>query len=538
MKNYILFFILTFLLVGSLFQLEAQKPQIEWSDVFNDAGYGTPEVVAYDKDAYFVKHSMNRDERVRMLNANVELSKFSHSLKREKTVKINISGEEGKETFEYILSTANPSKLFLLTSLDSKRNGQSLHIRSIDKHTLSIPDKREKILAVSPTEMDQNVGFPSYSYVYSSDSTKVLVYYPFGDKNSSRYGLVLFDSDMKLIWQKTINIPYKKESFSLESMRIHNTGSIYFLGKITPKDLDKAIKKDEELPNYYYAFFSLGGDETEKEPVEYSLKDTGKFLFDVKLGKGNSDEEVFGVGVFLEESNNKQGIYTFFYDNTSSSMGESNYTYLDLSDYASYIELEREKGMRIAPNEMAKFTVTGLITESTGEKTVVLEVRYGTLAIRNYKDPNMSQMTYSDYSFGTGSILSIYLDKEGNYTSTSFIWKSQYSGSLKHKNYLSYFLMFLKGNPYVLYNDHIGNLGIPKEEAPRTYYTSSTKKKKIVLSQIDLGAKENKSGILDYSDSEGFLIAPDVCLQSSPNEILLILEKKNTFRLAKLTYGK
>ncbi|MEZ4825191.1 MAG: hypothetical protein R3C61_02690 [Bacteroidia bacterium] len=166
---------------------------------YNETIYGIatyPEVIGADETGYYVYQSpyrlgnfseITKYEGAAYARKSVPFRKFGKDLKLEKKAEIGLGTKSRPERAMGALMLN--SRIFLFSVFNERTEGRSeLFVREMNKKTLAVPTKGKSLGKVS-FESSNFKGFMWYYFVYSADTSRILVVGQLPQKKDCRRNL-------------------------------------------------------------------------------------------------------------------------------------------------------------------------------------------------------------------------------------------------------------------------------------------------------------------------------------------------------------
>jgi hypothetical protein len=186
--------------------------------------------------------------------------------------------------------------LFMFTSkYDRSSKSTSFFSQKIDGKTLNPSGKMQTLVSMSALARGKQ---SEADFELSKDSSKILMFgvSPYSTKQNEKYYMAVFDKDMKKLWDKTVELPYKDKYIDIFDYLVTNSGSVGVL----LKHYDKEVKKEKiredgaNVPAYKTKFLVYGPQQA--SPKEYILNLGDKFVHDLELTSDNNNNlTMFGL---------------------------------------------------------------------------------------------------------------------------------------------------------------------------------------------------------------------------------------------------
>lgn len=119
-----------------------------------------------------------------------------------------------------------------------------------------------------------------YDFFPSNDSSKLLVKYVLKERAEfERDGIFVFDSNLKPIWGKEVDMPYPDNMMDIYGYHVDNNADVYFLVKVYYED-QKQRKKDNQ-PYYYYEVLKLSKNSPTFQKIKLNFEN--KYIRSIKI---------------------------------------------------------------------------------------------------------------------------------------------------------------------------------------------------------------------------------------------------------------
>lgn len=314
----------------------------------------------------------------------------------------------------------------------------------------------------------------------SEDERSVCLIIPTEDSHSrnEKFELTLLDSDLKMVYSKSLELPYSSDRVGIEDAIIGDSTNIYILASLRDNDLE-ALKKDRNIGRAY----SLVQYNWEQERMtEKSLALGLKWLYDVRLlFNGANNLQIVGyysnmvdlviAGTFSVEFNQKTG---------------------KAIEYG-ITPFDREFRAGLLPENSSASEIDLLkldyIYPFDSSLTVMLSEKTYTEMSQNFNPATGSYSTIYIYNFD--EILLSVIDASSKIVKSFQIPKYQSSNS-RGSTYTSYMAHAENGKLFLFYNDHERNSELAIEKKRGYRQLTSASNGQVIMLEIDSTGKVRK----------------------------------------------
>ncbi len=440
-----------------------------------------------------------------------------------KPILFQYSGEELQ--FAEIFELGDEIYIFSLR-VDKVEKSQTLYLHILNRKNFTVSAGKEIKTLSYDNASRRNMG--GFDVVVSQDYSKVLVMYytPHEKGEPERFGAMVFDNSMELIWENEYELPYPDEKFDINEVFVGNNGQLFLTG--TKYDGNKAGFISRDAKNY--SFVLLSSDENGDELVESKIELKDFYISDMTASMlPNSDIVCAGFTTSRTLSRNINGVFYILIDNKTREISvESTKEF----DYEFIKEGMTEKQEKKADKQKAKgkevnlpsFTFREIILKENGGALVVAEQYW--MEISAYTDAKGN--THTTYHYFYNDIVAVSIDAQGQIEWASKVIKRQHSTN-DDGCYSSYALATVGNTIYFVFNDNMENHLFPNEKV-KNFAPRSSKKGAVTLCEIDYLGNVTKELLFSGSES-GVTLVPKLSEQISTNEMFFYckLGKKNKF---------
>ena len=485
-----------------------------------------PSIAGFDENSYYV--IQNRAPLavgvlvpILLTKERIYLRTFDRDLTPQKSVEIKLG--KGKDVEATKLLLMNPDKqLFLFSTLNQgKYKKCQLIVREVSRTDLSYPEKGRVLMEFSYDGFN-NYRYNPFSFVRSRDSSKIAFIYTLpGEKDEPvRFAVHTFSQDMTPLWNQEFELPYDRNMFGINRIRIDNEARVYLLAskKLEKEDREKGLSKYE-----HKILTLLPGQE---QAMEQELALAGKFITDVHL-EVFSNQELACAGIYAQKDreNRTMGV---FYQRMNAATGEViSYSEEELSlAMLSGEEEDKSKQTRlqakVEQNRLAKYNFDEIVLRSDGGVLLIGEIHYTTT--RQSTSSTTNATTTTTY-YHRKDIVTLNISPDGIIEEVVGIPKSQVTTATALL-YLSYAVAVNEDKLHFIFNDNIDNLTLKEGERPKSYSPSAFSRKKQVVEVVTVGADGElvREALVSFREADQSAI-PLASIQTSPREMILFFQK-------------
>lgn len=361
------------------------------------------------------------------------------------------------------------------------------------------------------------------TYKISNDSSKVLLFVEGPDKRkeNERYFIGVFNTDLKTIWSRDVEIPIQQRYVSIYDMDVTNDGKVYVAIKHYEKEVSReSVREDgDKIPSYVYKMLVYKDGTAKNDELVFNFNN--QFIQGTRLINA-ADGSVIVAGLYKRKSNGN--INGSFYVKLTGGTGEVKnpkmiefpielITLVDKDNYAS----DKSKDPGLYPN----FKIRSILTRSNGSIDLVAE--YYKLVISTYTDARggYSRTTYNYYY---GDIVNTNIDVNGKAVFTR-IPKNQ---KMTNSNlFLGIFSFVENDKLIILYNDDEDNIERDLEKKPDD--VMNFKKSVFAAATIDSKGNLSRQAIYSHRD-ESYITIPTNTTRISPTKFLIVSDLIKVFK--------
>jgi hypothetical protein len=518
------------LLSQSIF-LSAQSTAVKmkWGKEFSAPRNSTvADIIGYDNTGFYV---LKDKIRVGLFGSNtLSLERFDTNMNPAKSIELELVEASKKSYLEYLLHL--DGRLWMFTSFpDQRTKNNILFVQPVEKKTL-LPDyNQKKQLAEINYEGNSKRNSGSFSFRLSNDSSKVLVFntLPYDFNEPQKFGFMVLDRQMNVLWKKEIVLPYRDELFDIETIKVDNYGNAYVLGLLF-KDKRKERRRGEA--NYQYKVLSYTDNGTSTSEYAVSLPD--RFLTDMQIGI-RANKDIVCAGFYSENGTlSIRGTFFLLVDARTKEIKTKSFKEFDINFItqnmtereAGRAKRKEEKGKEV---ELYKYDLDKLIVRSDGGAMLIGEQYFvKTVTYTQFIGGRPTVRTVNYYYYN--DIIMVNIDPSGNIDWAIKVPKRQMT--IDDGGFFSSYAMAInKDKIYFIYNDNPDNLD---------YSGTGRVKDAGVRNQIVMVASVNSKGEMTRkplgAGNAEVIIRPKVCEQISYSEMVLFGQRKKTQQFGRITF--
>lgn len=425
-------------------------------------------------------------------------------------------------------------KLYVFSSIsDKKADKNTFYSQSVDKESLQLNNDKQQLAQID-FEGFRNRNDGSFGFEFSSDSTKLLVYYnlPYDKHGVEKVGVHVFNQSMDQIWRKTITIPYTDELFTVEDFEIDNDGNVYVTGVEYNEKL-KVKRKGKPNFKYHVISYTQNGKEENDLPIEVE----GKFLTDMKVRPNNNGELLCGgfysglgrysiEGSFFLRVDSKTG------DVKTASFEDFGIDFITQNLSARQEKKARKKDAKGKTPELFQFDLDAMVMREDGGVVLVAEQFFVKVVTTTSVGPNGAMTTTTNYHYYYNDLIVISVSPEGQIEWNTKIPKFQHTVN-DYGYYSSYAMSIVDDKLHFIFNDHPKNLVLEPGQRVRNF--GAGKETLVVLITVDGSGQVEKEPLFSVRDTD-VVTRPKVCEQIGDREMVVFGQRKKNHRLGVVSF--
>ncbi|MCZ4407277.1 hypothetical protein O3Q51_00545 [Cryomorphaceae bacterium 1068] len=422
---------------------------------------------------------------------------------------------EGKDLdVEQILMQGD--QLIMFNSfLNKAKKKVFLFYQTVDKETL-LPNNDLVKVAEIPGDKNKDIKNLGFSILRSEDKSKLLVYYdmPFGEDDNERYGVNLYDQDMKLLWKKEVELPYSDELFVVESKELADNGDVFVMGRLWK---DKADREKKEV-NYGYKILALTNDGADLNDYDVTLD--GRFVSNLYVGLNDQKELILGGFYRNQGTTGADGSFFVKVNRTTKEITQKSFNEFDetfiMEDMRKKekkkTEKRADKGKEIG---ISHLKIDEFIRKEDGGAVLVGERQW---IERRTRTSNGRTTTY--YVYHHHDIILVSIGPDGNIEWNARVPKEQMTTNSNYGS--SYLSAIVESSIYFIFNDHPDNMLYAGDGKLKNM---SFKENYVAMVEVDSDGRVFRRTLLNEGKGKNLIVMPLSSEQISDRDILLFSQR-------------
>jgi hypothetical protein len=466
-------FLLLVVLLCTTINVFSQKLDVVWGkEIQPDKKGYISEVVGYDDNGYYaIREQKNKSFLIRYNN--------DHEVEFEKEIKTKIGKIETEWEGIYMFQK---NFVLFVTYKDKKVDRNKLYAIVID-----FDGTQHEPVLIDEIEYKKKKNAGSFHIYMSEDRENVLVYHNevYDKTGYERFNYKMLSSNLDLVWEKPVELPYKDKAFSISKCVVDEDGNVFVLGLL---QVDKKTSKHKMFAYYH-----------KKDRMEEVNVDFAKAYRVSDLTFTYKDGELVFIGFYSDTKKDQiRGIVYTKIDAKSLAVNLQKNSEFSKKDLAKIIgEKAAQKGKTLPQT----FDLRDLIFMPNGDVKLVAEMYY----VHEVTTTDNRGVTRTTYYYYYRTIMVVNLNsKTGDIHWVGVIPKTQVS--VNDRGIFSSFIMAYDNDKmYFLYNDNVKNTSPKtKPEKRGRYATNTLKIKKLVVTLVTMDNKGNiESELFFKSKNDG-----------------------------------
>lgn len=453
-------------------------------------------------------------------NKEFVLEKYSKSDLNQIYSKKLVLPEVGKETMSFEDVFFIKDKIYLFTSArDSESSGSRAYC------TLLGTEGQWLGLPVEVDVMDEKRRMNGeFKFKLSSDSSLFLIYqeFPFDRNSAESFHFKAIKTDLELLWEKRLELPYGEEAFEITDYNLDEFGNIYMLsGTIQKKQKNARIS--ESLRKKKYGLLSY--DWRANKLTEFDVDLGNKWIISVTSGIAPNGD--ICIGGFY--SNNQfftiAGTFFFSLDAVTKQVkakGLMAFSTEFLSNFMSERRINKGK-------ELSNFYFDHLILNDDGSALMVAE--QFNVTQRQMQDPATGRQIVTNF-YNFDDIIAIKVNSNGSIKWGQRIPKEQ-STTEDLSAYSSYAFTELDDQVHFFFNDNGSNFALLRDDPKAELYAFVNIKKSVATHvSLDSAGTTQRRMLFTHRNSETVL-RPQLYFESN-RELFFYGQYRRAYRFGKV----
>jgi len=408
---------------------------------------------------------------------------------------------------------------FIYNSYDRKSKVTSVYALRIDEKTLLSKGK----VTLGNFESDSRDDQAEPTYKLSADSSKILLFVegPERKKENKKYFVGVYDTDLKNIWLRNIELPIGDRYVSIYDEDITNDGKVFVAIKHYDKEVTRQMVREEgeKVPSYTYKLLKYAEDQSKAQEISFNLNDN--FIQGTKLVYNNNGT-ITAAGLYKRKYNgNITGVFYATFDGSATEVKDPTMvafpgdmlTLVDKDNFGT----DSKSDAGLYPH----FKVNYILNRTNGSVDLISEY-YRLVISSSYNSQTKTYSTRRIYYYG--DIVNVNLGKDGTATFTR-VPKNQKMQEVDI--FLGYFPIIYKDKLVLLYNDDEDNIDRDLSKAP----DDMMRFKKSVFAAATIDAKGNLTRQTIYSHrDEDYVSMPRYTSRISDSRYLITSDLLKLFK--------
>jgi hypothetical protein len=417
----------------------------------------------------------------------------------------------------YGLTLTNFKKTIVLVYNYYDKESKTTGLKSVivDPKTLSI----SKSTTLGVFESDSKSDQADIDLIASPDSSKFMVYVdaPDNKKENRKYYLSVYDSDIKVLWKKMVELPYTQRYAYVIDKTLGNDGKAYISAKIYDKEVKRESVRENgsKVPSYIYKLTAHTG--TSAKDID--LKIGEKFVHRAII-EYNAKENIYSfAGLYKEKVKGRISgvIYANFNGATDAVItsktvpfDEEILTMIDKDNFGSDSKSD--------PGLYDEYKIIGVRVRNNGSIDIVSEYQEVVQVTSTNANGTGSRVSYRYYY---GSIVNTNISKTGSVIFTRVPKNQKHASSYlnwRDVGRLSAYPLVYNDKLVLLFNDDKDNVDRDLSKKPDDIMNF----KSSVLVAATINAKgELTREAIHNNDDDDYVVSPRYALKSDENTYIL-----------------
>lgn len=508
-----------FVLLFTAGQMVAQEYGISWGEEIkigkNESNF---RIIGSDKENFYtIKDIRGKKKSVRIEVYNAK------TLNRSRFIDLDLPTIEGQNPELTEVFHLRGRWVFILTGFNKSIGANAAYAFIMDDLDGQ---------ASSPIILDSVKGFgrvrdTNFGFRISNDSTKVLVYHdtPYEKKSNESFSLKVYNTDLTLLWQKRLELPYDKGTFEINDYIVDNKGDVYMVSGIST-DKSAPAKNWKSARRKRYVLVSYSWQNNKVKEYDVNLKD--KWIISLTTGVDPNNNLVIGGFYSNDQYFTIAGTFFFAIDGETKTIKKKGLMPFSEGFLKQFMSEKRAgKGQ-----ELSDFYFDHFVLAEDGSALIVAEQYYVTERVSTDFTTGRTVVTYV-YNFD--DIIVVKMNADGVMEWAQKIAKRQNTASDKGAH-SSYALARVGEKLHFIFNDHPDNIKLIKENKQselRSY--NNIKKSVAALATIDVDGFIRREALFDSKDG-ATILKPKVFYQPDAHSIILFAQYKKRYKFGRVDF--
>ena len=408
---------------------------------------------------------------------------------------------------------------FLYEAYEREAKTTSVYALKVDEKTMRTSGKT--ILGTYSSDSRSDQAEPSYKL--SADSSKVLLFVegPDRKKENKQFFIGVFDTNLKTIWKKDIELPIGDRFVSIYDQDVTNDGKVFVAIKHYDKEVTRqSVREDgEKVPSYTYKLLVYDAENAKVKEISFNLNN--QYIQGTKLSY-NKNGNITVAGLYKRKYNGRiNGAFYAILDAANAGVKTPTMvpftpemiTLIDKDNFASDKDSD--------PGLYSGFKLRHIMNRSNGSVDLVAE--YYRLDVFTNYNPT-THTTTTTYRYTYGDIVNTNISADGKAVFTR-IPKNQ---RLTNSNiFLGYYPIVYGDKLVLLYNDDKDNVERDMEKKPDDVI--NFKRSIFLAATIDAKGNVSRQNIYSHLD-EDYITVPTAVAKISDTKYLVVSDLLKMFK--------
>ena len=502
-------------------QTKTDRAEVRWGAELNEKKDGDFGIVYHETEDHVYFSNWKKKE--------LYITKMDRDLKVEydRLVPLEINDEEhGLERIVFL-----GDQVVVFTSVyDKKDERTTLYKRVFNEADMRPQGGPEKIHQVRAEGRKNTGGFNVYT---SPDRERMLVrtFKPYEKEAREQFDLRLYDGDLQLLSERTVDLPYSGDKFVTESVLLDNDGTVMVLGIVYDEKQEARANRKKGDATYTYHLLVLPPDAS--APEDHVIDVREKFLQDMTFAMGETGDIV--CGGFYGNTNewNIRGAYFLKLDRGTKAISHQSFKEFDNDFITSYMtekeakQAEKRAEKREEDLQMYNFDLDEIVLRDDGGAVMVGEQSYTYVSC--YTDNNGNR--YCNTYYVNNDIVVVNIDPNGEIEWARKVPKRQHAGT---PIYSSYGMSVVGNKIYFVFNDSGKNLFL-KEGDRIDDFELKGKDALVTLATVEADGTVHREALL-APDRQDAILRPMACTQVADDRMFIYATRKNDYQYGYITF--
>lgn len=408
---------------------------------------------------------------------------------------------------------------FIYNAYNKSNKTTSVYALKINGQNLGADNK----ITLGTYDSDNRNDQAEATYKFSADSTKILLFVegPERRKENKKIFAAVFDTDLKKIWSRDIELPILEKYVSIYDEDITNDGKVFVEIKHYDKEVTRqTVREDgDKVPSYVYKVLVYSQESAKEREISFDLNK--KFVQGTKLTYNNNGT-ITVAGLYKQKYNgNITGAFYATFDANGTEVKDPKMVDFpeDLIRLVDKDNFGSDK--KSDPGLYSNFRINDILVRSNGSVDLISEY-YRLTVSTTYNPSTYTTTTYYNYKYG--DIVNTNIDKDGKAIFTRIPKNQKFTNA---DLFLGYYPFVYNDKLVLLYNDDKDNVDRDLEKAPDDIM--KFKNSVFVAATIDAKGNLNRQAIFS-NDDEDYITLPRNTARLSDNSFLISADLLKMFK--------